>query len=65
MYVAKGSRAPKHFCLEDHRRMRIWVNCTHINPLIQFDFIEVFTTIMRELKNSSYKFKFGFSKLWN
>ena len=28
--------------------MRIWVSCTHVDPLIQFDFIEIFTTVMEQ-----------------
>ena len=49
MCIAMRNRAPKHFYMEiTHRRMRIWVSCTHVDPLIQFDFIEIFTTVMEQ-----------------
>ena len=49
MCIAMRNRAPKHFYMEIiHRRMRIWVNCTHVDPLIWFDFIEIFTTVTEQ-----------------
>ena len=65
MYMMKINRASKHLCLEDHRRVRIWLTCTHFNPLIQSDFVEIFTTVTVKLKNIPYKFKYVISKLWN
>ena len=65
MYIRRN-RALKRFYMEIiHRRMRIWVSCPHVDPLIQSDFIENFTTVIAHLKNSSCKSKFGASKLWN